>query len=289
MPRPFDERIASALKVGSRAADVQQLADDLESERAALVAQAEAAHRRSLDTSLDSKAARAARDQAKDLEFEAERRAAQRDEMRAHFEAKTKSDKARQQREEYEAAAAEADALVTEIRDRVPIMLAELAALFQRIVDSDERLKTANAIRPGGSPWLAPVEARARGFAGNGMWPDGVNHVKRLVDLQLPNFDTWGLLWDAKAYGRGPTIDYVAILEQTKRDLVAREEAARNRWKPYRLEHRSGAMLFVGTRDGVRGIDNEPRTFWMDDAQVEDARSKRIKVTPAPEPAEAAE
>lgn len=85
------------------------------------------------------------------------------------------------------AALKERDVLQKRIEAEMPRLIRDYAMFIRDIDASDARLGAA------GLPFES-AEAKARGYSGNGQWPQG-GLVTRLKDATLPNFGTPELAW----------------------------------------------------------------------------------------------
>lgn len=102
-----------------------------------------------------------------------------------------------QRKAEYEAAAAERDALAADIAARYPVLAAELLDLIDRVAASDRRCAAVNREgTPRGSPFLVSAEAIARGCIKNFYWPmdRGGGPVMRLRAIAMPRLDRAGYI-----------------------------------------------------------------------------------------------
>jgi len=153
-----------------------------------------AAHRAAMDPTASDEQIAKSRAEVTDLAFERERLANAVEHLTERHASLTAGELKASQREEYEAAKAERDALAKEIAERYPAISKELIGLFKRIAASDQRCDAANK-HLGGAEYLSSAEALARGCAGNFLWLPSAINVVRLTSVKLPNFDVDGIAW----------------------------------------------------------------------------------------------
>lgn len=197
MAKPLSERVAAALASSARLADVRTLIVEVEAAGAAAAACADQAKKRSLDPELTAADARQARLEYEDHDHEIRRHERWRKQLEERRDDILADERFAKRRAEYEAAAAERDALATEIAERYPKIAAELLDLVDRIEASDRRCATVNGEgTPRGMPFLVSAEAIARGSIKNFYWPmhRGGGPVMRLRAIAMPKLNEDGLI-----------------------------------------------------------------------------------------------
>lgn len=137
---------------------------------------------------LDAKEAVKAKGDLDDLTFRAKRLAAARTALAARVDELRRAEEQAKRDAEREAALAERDEVAARIADEVPGLLRRFAEIVRDIEASDARLNAA------GLP-TESAEAKARGYAGNGLWANGAGMARRLRDAKLPRFDGPGDAW----------------------------------------------------------------------------------------------
>lgn len=138
----------------------------------------------------------AARADAEELAFHADRLETALEALGEHANQVEQREQAQAAAEAYRKAKTTRDALVAEIGEKYPKWLTEMTDLFARIIQNDADCTTANQ-NLAGAEWLASAEAQARGCHGHFEWPidKGAGHTARLINIQLPIFDRSGRAW----------------------------------------------------------------------------------------------
>ena len=160
---PLADRIAAALREETSSEEITALIADSEQSRSRAENDREAAQVRALDPTAGVEEACAAKRKADDLCFEVDRLESALDALRtAQSEAKEREADA-VRRAAFDAAVAERDALVQELREVYPQIERRLAELVGRIAANNATLERVNSNLPSGSPGLAEAEEIARG------------------------------------------------------------------------------------------------------------------------------
>lgn len=225
MAKPLDDRIAAALKPGSRLSDCEDLVIEITAEvERVKAAQASAEDRRTDPAVGEAEAAEA------NLEVEeAKLRLMRLDRAAAALgdaiAAKKASESERSARNRHEQARKRRDDLAAELSERVGPMLDELVALLGRLVDSDSEVAEVNRMTlPDDCEKLESAEVIARGKHARGH----LGH--KLIEMKIPLFDYPGLAWPNK--GRDAKADAQRAVEAAaERDrLNAEREASKARY-----------------------------------------------------------
>lgn len=180
MTADLDERVREMLGAPSTLEAVSALLTDLRMARSVLTARVAKAHQTARDPAAKTATALAARKAAEGAAFEVERREAQVEALEALSRQLAEAADQAALDEEREAAEAERDALADRLRERYPVLAAEMVELFRAIRANDDRL-TASGIH------LESAEARARGCPGN-FYDRGLS-LQRLIGATLPAFE----------------------------------------------------------------------------------------------------
>jgi hypothetical protein len=225
MAQLLDERVAAALKPGSRLADCEALIADVQAERERLKSvKLEADARRSDPTLPEAEAA-----EAHLVHEETILRAIriERAEMALGEAIRVKKAQARDAiaRKRYERVRHERDVLAGELTDKVAPMIDQIVDYLARLRESDIEIASANVSLPDDCEPLESAEVVARG-----------KHARQygarpLVDWQVPLFDTPGLAWpvpfgsDGKAEAKRRE-----AAEQARKRHDADREASKSRF-----------------------------------------------------------
>jgi chromosome segregation ATPase len=157
------DRIAEALRVEAATDVVANLIAEAETAQGTAEEARDEAHARSLDPISGADAATAAKREADNLQFEIDRLTSALEALRTvHGEAQARENDARR-RASYEAAQAERDALVEELREVYPAIENRLADLVGRVAANNAVLDRVNRRLPTATSPLASAEMVARG------------------------------------------------------------------------------------------------------------------------------
>jgi hypothetical protein len=183
------KRIAAALNTETPSDEIAALIEEAQRARVAAEEAHGKAYARALDPTAGADDASVAKHEADDLRFEMDRLGSALDVLRrAHNEAKARESN-EQRRAAYDAAKAERDALVQELREVYPDIERRLVGLVARVAANDAELERVNRSRPNKAPWLTGAEEVARGgrerFANYQEW---LRH-QITTGLRLPRFD----------------------------------------------------------------------------------------------------
>lgn len=281
---PLLQRLAALLKPRSRLADCEAMLSEAESALEAARAAKAAAEERRLDPALSD-------DQAAEAQLDAEEQALviarlERGlaKLRDAIRVKKNEGKEAARRALYAEVTERHAALVAELRDRVPGIYAELAALNARIEAVDAEAGALNAKPPRGLPQIDPVEAVARKLPRN--FYIGAAPILRLTQVRLPSFyptERRDPIWPDELAARIDRNERERKAAREARQARRQREAAeRARWAWYDLSHKLGRGVTVDTRGGpALVLKSEGRTVEMDADQVAAARAEGVKVTPA--------
>lgn len=275
MAKPIDDRIASALKPGSRLADCEALLLDIRAEREAVTAARAAADDRRSDPMLSEAEAIDA-----NIEFEeAALRLRRLDRAEASLGAAIASKKDAERSAEYEKRwgqiKARRDKLAEELREKVGPALAIIAEYNHRIIESDREVAEANKM-PLKREQLQSAEQVARGYAGHA-WGAYKGVVVRLTDLRLPHFDRDGSAWpDTEADNR----EREAAAARTRaamRKATADREASKKRYYVRRMPGLEGDIILFHA-EGKEKVFGATIDCTMYPEQADAARSRGLSV-----------
>lgn len=283
MAKPLDQRIAAALGASARAATVSSLIDEVQDAMQACQAE----HDRLDALSKSATAAEDEADDAADQVFKLSRKlvrlAAKRDQLQARHDELMTSERRERAVAEHEAVMARRDALVEDLKERVPQIFAELVDLFQRIQDSDAECDAIN--RSGGTmsyglPWLDSAEAIARAVPGN-FFAQGAP-VMRLAQIKLPSFRPDGALVLAWPIDRELAQRQRIQAEELRirQEAQAKKQADGQRWKLCIVTPPDGnaASIPVTTFRGKERLQRQPKQCRMTDEGIADAKAKGCDV-----------
>lgn len=280
--KPLDTRIAAALGANARAATVSSLIDEVQDAMQACQAE----HDRLDALSKSATAAEDEADDAADQVFKLSRKlvrlAAKRDQLQARHDELMTSERRERAVAEHEAVMARRDALVEDLKERVPQIFAELVDLLQRIEASDAECDAAN--RSGstsyGLPWLNSAEAIARDVPATFRHEIGL--IKRLTQMQVPTFHPIGAPALAWPIDREAAIRQKIQADQQKaRQAADAQKLAENkRWKRCIVTPPDGNRdsIPVSTFSGQQRLQRDPKQFVMTDAAIADAKAKGCAV-----------
>lgn len=277
--KTLEERFNSMLKPRATATDIQAVIGEIDAEIEKLEASADQAHTLSLDSSIADEDAQRARSDESGYRFAIERWTSRRSTLAEKFAERTQSDAAHAQRQQFDAAAQEAQALAAEIKQRVPEIFAELTALLCRIKESDVRVSEANRNRPGGEACIVPAEQQARGYIGVGTWPN-MSPVERLTDIPLPRLEGSGRIWPPEHAALSAVHEDHAKRAAHARKVAEEREASKRRYVVQRTDFDRRSRL-VTHADGFASLNASPATLWLYPEQVKMAEANRMTVTPA--------
>jgi len=286
MAKPLDDRIASALKPGSRLADCEALLIEVRAEREAVTAaSAKADDRRSDPTLAEADAAEA------NLQFEeAALRLRRLDRAEASLSdaiaTKKKAERVAEHEKRWGQIKARRDKLADELRDKVGPALAVIAEYNHRIIESDREVAEANAM-PVKREQLQSAEQVARGYTGH-TWGPYMGVVVRLADLKLPHFDRDGSAWpDTEAANRERTAA-ASRQRAAQRKAMADREASKKRYYARRSPGLEGDVILFHA-DGKEKVFGAAIDCTMYPEQAEAARARGLSVIEWSPEAEAAE
>jgi hypothetical protein len=273
MAQSIDDRIASALKPGSRLADCEALLIDVRAEAERVeIAQAKADDRRSDPTVSETDAADANLEveEAKLRLIRLDRAASA---LGQAIATKKASESEKAARNRYEQVRKRRDDLAAELVERVAPMIDELAAIFARIAENDSEI--AQLARrmdlPGDCETLKGAEIVARGaFAGQ-------YGARRLVDIELPLFAHNGRAWPSTGNAKAAA----QRAEQGQRDREkanADREASKAR---YLISRGDCPLSFPAaiTADGLMPVSGTI-DVWCYPNQAELNRERDLRVEP---------
>jgi phosphatidate phosphatase PAH1 len=182
-PADLETRIADAFQSNPSSADIAALlAEVAEADQRAKDA-SEQANETALDPATRPDAVARARKAMEDADFTRRRMARASERLSDLLEEAKAREKRQADREEFEAARAERDALVEDLKE-YPALIEKIAGLIIRVRDNDARVLNANRLCGSREDWLHSAE---RIFCGNPeMWSsDGTHDQPRLVHSRL--------------------------------------------------------------------------------------------------------
>lgn len=273
MAQSLDDRIASALKPGSRLADCESLLIEVRAEIDRVTAtQAKAEDRRSDPTVSEADAADA------NLEVEEAKlrliRLARADTALAQTIASKKvADVEKAARARYDQVRKRRDDLAAELVERVAPMFDELTSILARIVDNDREIDGINRTTvPEGCPDLVSAEVVARGKHAR------IYTGRKLVDMEIPLFAHPGLAWPSS--GGDPKAEAVRREESEQRRVQANadREASKARYL-ISIGTFKGSYPAAVTEGGKLAVQGTVDA-WCYPNQVEHNRKIGLKVEP---------
>lgn len=271
MAQPLDDRIAAALKTGSRLADCEKTLIDAKAEREQVKANKAAAEDRRTDPELTEA-------QAVDAHLEVEEaslrlirldRAIER--LAEIIAAKKANAVQAEAQKRYDQARHRRDELATELVEHVAPLIDKLAAYLARIAENDRELAQINTNLPDACDPLVSAEVIARGpFARQ-------YGAHQLVAMKLPLFAHNALAWPSKGDAKAAA----AKAEQASARIAkanADREASKARYLISVGDCKASFPMAVTTEgnEAVRGTID----VWCYPNQVEINRQKGLAVEP---------
>jgi hypothetical protein len=159
----LSDRIALILQAEASSEVLVAILDDAQAELLDVKEACTAAQRQVLDPFLGAAAVAKAKREMEDLSLAASRLEAAIGHLAEHLEAARDREAETARTKLYEAARAERDTLVDDIRRIYPEAASAIAALIVRIAAADEKIAVVNSDLPEGTCWLEPVEMVVRG------------------------------------------------------------------------------------------------------------------------------
>ncbi len=278
MAKPLDDRIAAALGANARATTVSSLIDEVQAAMQACQAEHDRLDALSKSATAAEDEADAAADQVSKMSRKLVRLAAKRDQLQARHDQLMASERRARTVAEHEAVMARRDALVEDLKERMPKLFAELVELLQRIEDNDAECAAASTSY--GLPRLEGAEAIARGCPGN-FYLQGAP-IKRLTKMTIPSFDASGSYPNAWPINRNAAV-FRKIQEDEQRARQAahaQKLADRQRWKRCIVTPPDGNRdsIPVATFRGEQRLRHESKQFMMTDEGIADAKAKGCDV-----------
>lgn len=210
MAQTLEERLASASQSNRiNLTDLAQLIADATIERDVQAA----LHVSQSASAVNFRLAEADRDEAAKGAEKAARNAAMLDaaiaDLGDKLQARRETDKRATAEAERKEALADRDALAERIKAEWPLLVDQMTALFDAVQSNDARMKAAGL-------YDSSAEAVARGC--DGMFRYGVNQVRRMVEMQVPQLGTYELAWPRPQ--RAFTPDIAAIKADQRRAMA---------------------------------------------------------------------
>ena len=219
-PTSIADQATDALTTPVSSAHVQKLRDALDVERDDLAEKLRETEDAAIDPLVKSDAARELREKANEIQFGLDRLDSlftaltkRRDELRKAEAQSSKSNA-------YAAVKAERDALVVEIRERYPLLIAELIDIATRLKASNARVAQCNAAGVTAATWLYGAEGLARRREEISNTPSILTSMRLPAPLDGP----WCAWPRSEVVGAAEVID--KMLAPARAKLVARAKAA---------------------------------------------------------------
>lgn len=277
MAKTLIEQCQSARGPGYRTASLLELIEKVEARRDHCKQEAEGYDDSSIDLTFDAEEraefAEAAERNRRDERIWAREVL----ELRKILDKRLNSEVAVAKRAAFDAARAEHDELVVDLRREWPELQARMITLLRRIQSSDARVEQANTLGVGR---LESAEADARGVPA--IFRDAVSPIARLTAIRFPNFTGSGLAWPkplATFSGEGALMMAEAAARTAKLDKDYDRSRVR---KPFTVTSPRHEMTMISASGKQIGVDQSgPANVMMTEPEAEAARSAGLAVEPA--------
>lgn len=184
LSRPdLENRIADAFTSELSSAQISSLIQEVDQADRAAKQASEQANETALDPATRPDAVAKARKEMEDADFTRRRMAKAAERLKQLLDQAQKRERNEENRLEFEAARAERDQLVEDLKE-YPELLDKLTALILRVRDSDKRIERANSLCGSRDNWLHSAEFLACGSPENWM-SDGSTDQPRLIGSRL--------------------------------------------------------------------------------------------------------